>query len=726
MENKSILVQADAAYGQKHYADALALYTKAEKTGYSFNDEQAFRFSNVLFIHGEYSKALDSLEKISNYLADHFDAQELLYRTKKALQYPEEELIVLLEEICKYSYDDTLMYELALMYARQNKTAKCRRICKTILNTFRSGVWVEKANQLLEQGCILPSSQETTVCNDKGNMNAESEKIESMSTKKNTDLPDFIEEAFSEMIGMDSVKLELKKFYDLARVEKLRAEKLGIPANSERSYNFVLYGNPGTGKTAVARIIGKALYVLGIRENETFIEVDRGKIVSEHIGETAKLTLNAIESARGGTLFIDEAYSLYKNDSQDFGQEAIDTLLKDMEDNRTNYSVIMAGYREQMTNMLNHSNPGFRSRFNFHIDIPDYSDDELIQIAHLIAKKHHYRIDNDGDEAIRKAIAKERIDETFGNARFIRELIEKAELNMSSRLAEEPEISEEDLVVLKPEDIFLSHNNAETLDALLEELNNLTGLKDAKNRVLELISIIREQKEAERRGISISQSATTMHMTFKGNAGTGKTTVARLIGRIFGELGVLKRGNVFIECSREDVIGQYQGHTAEKMKNVIRSALGGVLFIDEAYSLKNGEGDNFGQEAINTLVAAMENYRDSLVVILAGYTSEIDKFLSSNQGLRSRIAYDLFFDDYSIDEMTEIFYSMVLRDGLKISDDIKDIVKNALAEKSRSSDFGNARGVRNVYEKVKANKAKRKKITDDDYLCIYAEDFKNV
>lgn len=734
MEKEDILVQADTAFEQKYYADALDLYTQAEGLGVVFDDEQLYRFSETLFIHGEYSKALSLLERIPNYTIDHFDAQKLLYQIKKALHLTEDELIKVLDEICKYSYDDELMYELAYMYARKSNVGKCRRICKTIQNSFRSGIWVEKANSLLEQGCLVSNTKEAVASSEKNDLDTSDLEDKPMPTKKSSDLPDFLEEAFSEMIGMGSVKQELKKFYDLARVEKLRAEKLGIPANSERSYNFVLYGNPGTGKTAVARIIGKVLYTLGIRENENFIEVDRGKIVSEHIGETAKLTLAAIKSASGGTLFVDEAYSLYKNDSQDFGQEAIDTLLKDMEDNRANYSVIMAGYRDQMTDMLNHSNPGFRSRFSFHIDIPDYSDDELIQIAHLIASKHHYRIDNDGDEAIRKAIAKERIDETFGNARFIRELIEKAELNMSSRLANESEISEDDLIVLKAEDIFLQHNNEETLDSLIEELDKLTGLKDAKKRVHELVSIIGEQKEAERRGLSIGNSATTMHMTFKGNAGTGKTTVARIIGRILGELGVLKRGNVFIECSREDVIGQYQGHTAEKMKNVIRSALGGVLFIDEAYSLKNGDGDSFGQEAINTLVAAMENYRESLVVILAGYTTDIDQFLSSNQGLRSRVAYDLFFEDYTIDEMTDIFYSMVIHDGLKISGDIRTVVRNTLAKKSNSTDFGNARGVRNIFELVKNSKAKRniakkergEELTNSDLESIYAEDFENI
>ena len=208
------------------------------------------------------------LERIPGYTFDHFDAQKLFYQIKKALHFTEDELIEVLDEICKYSYDDELMYELAYMYAQKNNAGKCRRICKKILNSFRSGIWVEKANSLLKQGCVVSVTQEEVAICEKKDLDTIDAEDKPLPTKKSSDLPDFLKEAFSEMIGMDSVKQELKKFYDLARVEKLRAEKLGIPANSERSYNFVLYGNPGTGKTAVARIIGKVLYTLGIRENE--------------------------------------------------------------------------------------------------------------------------------------------------------------------------------------------------------------------------------------------------------------------------------------------------------------------------------------------------------------------------------------------------------------------------------------------------------------------------
>jgi hypothetical protein len=453
--------------------------------------------------------------------------------------------------------------------------------------------------------------------------------------------------------------------------------------------------------------------------------------VSQYIGETAKNVQAALAEIQGGTLFIDEAYSLYKkDDSKDFGQEAIDTLLKDMEDHRSDYSVILAGYRAQMTEMLNHSNPGFRSRFTYHIVIPDYTDEELLEIAQNIASAHHYRIEEAGYEALKKRIDRERIDETFGNARFIREVINEAEKNLADRLVKMGTFDQEDLVTLKAEDIFPEEDRGENLDALLAELNGLTGLSDVKKSVQELLDKIAVQKEAESRHLKGQFGIGSMHMAFKGNAGTGKTTVARLLGKILAEMGVLKRGDVFVEVTRTDLIGQYQGHTAAKVKDVIRSAMGGVLFIDEAYALVNDPGDSFGREAVDTLVAEMENHRDSLIVILAGYTTEIDRFLAENQGLRSRVTRDLFFEDYTLDEMVEIFTQQAKREGVLLDLSLQPMIRNCLAVESMAENFGNGRGVRNVFEAICRIKDSRvaammrsgQPLSDEDLIRITAED----
>ena len=656
------------------------------------------------------------------------------YQSMKQENANIDEILEILKEISECSNDERLMFEQSLWYWKGEYPARAKRVCKQLINYFHDGEWVDRAKSVLE---MLNNDEDFDVEMEQFLLpegSGKSENIEKSKAKNDSEEPAIIRQAFEGLVGMESVKKELISFYNLARLEKLREQQLGISKNSGRAYNFVLYGNPGTGKTTVARIIGKVLYALGIRENENFMEVDRSKLVSQYIGETAIKMQNTLKEIKGGTLFIDEAYNLYKKgDEKDFGQEAIDTLLKDMEDHRGDYSVILAGYRMPMIEMLNHANPGFRSRFTYHINIPDYSDEELLTIADNIAKSHHYKIEEKGYEALKKRIAKERIDETFGNARFIRTVIDEAEANLANRLAKMNNFSQEDLTFLRAEDIFMEEKQGKGLDALLKDLNNLIGLHDVKETVQTLLDTISVQKDMEELGISTGNEIGTLHMSFKGNAGTGKTTVARLLGKILGEMGVLKRGNVFVEVKREDLVGQYQGHTAAKVKDVVRSAMGGVLFIDEAYALVNGDGDSFGKEAVNALVAEMENHRDSLVVILAGYTSDIDRFLAENQGLRSRVTRDLFFEDYTLDEMVQMFKNQVRAGGFRMEEELDEAVAALLIRKiQETADFGNGRGVRNVFEMVKMNRARRisaakrngVSLSNEDYLTILEEDLK--
>lgn len=666
------------------------------------------------------------------------------YQNMKCENADIDDILDVLNEISEYSNDERLMFEQALWYWKGDYPARAKRVCKQLIGYFHDGEWVEQAKRVLEllkDDEDFPVEMETFLQAE----NAETQSEDAMcetgcdtgagegpTSSGEQQEPAIIREAFAGLVGMESVKKELISFYNIARLEKLREQKLGLAKNTSRAYNFVLYGNPGTGKTTVARIIGKVLYALGIRENDNFMEVDRSQLVSQYIGETAIQVQKTLKEIKGGTLFIDEAYNLYKKgDEKDFGKEAIDTLLKDMEDHRSDYSVIMAGYRMPMMDMLNHANPGFRSRFTYHINIPDYSDEELLTIADNIAESHNYKIEEKGYEAIKKRIDKERIDETFGNARFIRTVIDEAEAHLANRLAKMSNFTQDDLITLRAEDIFPEEDQGKGLEVLLGELDNLIGLHDVKETVQTLLDTISVQKDMEELGISTGNDIGTLHMSFKGNAGTGKTTVARLLGKILGEMGVLKRGDVFVEVKREDLVGQYQGHTATKVKDVVRSAMGGVLFIDEAYALVNGDGDSFGKEAVNALVAEMENHRDSLVVIFAGYTSDIDRFLAENQGLRSRVTRDLFFEDYSLDEMVQMFRKLVQDGGFRMEDELDaDVAALLDAKIQETADFGNGRGVRNVFEKVKTNRARRisaakrngASLSKDDYITIVKED----
>ena len=241
---------------------------------------------------------------------------------------------------------------------------------------------------------------------------------------------------FKGIIGMDSVKDQLDRMYKRFKIDAMRKAQLGLNS-AKQGYYFIITGNPGTGKTTVARIIGKMLKDLGILEGDVFVEVDRSKLVGQYIGQTAIQTSEVIQSARGGTLFIDEAYSLFKKDDEkDFGAEAIDTLLKDMEDHRGEYCCILAGYEDRMDEMIKYANPGLASRFDHKINIGDYSSEELLDILVTMAEDKYFFIKKEAKPVILELFDKERAKPTFANARFARKILDEAIEAQALRLSD--------------------------------------------------------------------------------------------------------------------------------------------------------------------------------------------------------------------------------------------------------------------------------------------------
>lgn len=250
-------------------------------------------------------------------------------------------------------------------------------------------------------------------------------------------------------------------------------------------------------------------------------------------------------------------------------------------------------------------------------------------------------------------------------------------------------------------------DDTRTLQDLLDELNALVGLEKVKSKVQDLIVYQKIQKM--RREQNLHSAKNTLHLAFTGNPGTGKTTVARIVGRIYKQIGLLSKGH-FVEVSRTDLIAGYQGQTALKVKKVIEQAKGGVLFIDEAYSItENDHTDSYGRECLTELTKALEDYREDLVVIVAGYTEPMNQFFESNPGLKSRFNTFIEFDDYSSNELDEIFVSMCKNNDYILTDEVKKKIHFYFEQQTSSKDksFSNGRLVRNLFDDLVMNHARR-------------------
>ena len=268
----------------------------------------------------------------------------------------------------------------------------------------------------------------------------------------------------------------------------------------------------------------------------------------------------------------------------------------------------------------------------------------------------------------------------------------------------------------------------DSLESLLEELNALTGLFKVKEDLNSLINLLKLYKMRKERGMP--NPPVSLHMVFSGNQGTGKTTVARLMGKIYKSLGILKSGHM-IEVDRSGLVAGYVGQTAIKTKKVIDEALGGVLFIDEAYALTSNAYENdFGFEAVNTLLKAMEDHRHDLIVIAAGYPELMQGFLDSNPGLRSRFNKQIFFEDYTTDELTDIFIGICVKSSFELTEEAVGCVRTFFRNRKRHPNFANGRDARNYFEKALTNQANRlakmRLLTDKDLTVITKQDVETI
>jgi SpoVK/Ycf46/Vps4 family AAA+-type ATPase len=518
-----------------------------------------------------------------------------------------------------------------------------------------------------------------------------------------------VEELLAEldaMIGLAPVKQRVRSLVDEMTVDARRREA-GLPV-AARGRHLVFTGNPGTAKTTVARLVGQLYQALGVLPKGHVVEVARPDLVGEYVGHTAPRTREICERATGGVLFLDEAYNLVNDEDDDFGREAVTELLLQMENHRDGFVLFAAGYPEEMDEFLE-SNPGLRSRFAARVEFPDYSNEELAGIFAVLAEGQGYRLADDLAAALPEAIRRIPRGRGFANGRSARGLLEAAIGKQSSRLAARPSTPAAELAVLVAADLPATGEAGVAvtddagprrgLDELLAELDGMTGLDAVKQRVHGLVAETR--LDARRRKAGLPVPPRSRHLVFTGNPGTAKTTVARLMGQLYRELGVLPSGHL-VEVARPDLVGEHVGRTAPKTREACERAIGGVLFLDEAYSLvqDSGNGADFGREAVAELLVQMENHRGDLIVVAAGYPGDMDRFLDSNPGLRSRFGGTVEFADYTAEQLAAIFTSMATGQGYRLAPELAAALPGAMAGLDRGPGFANGRSARGLLERA--------------------------
>ncbi len=549
------------------------------------------------------------------------------------------------------------------------------------------------------------------------------------------------------LIGLKQIKQKVRDHARYIQFLQLRKEK-GFEEKDEINVHSVFIGNPGTGKTTVAGMMGLLYKKMGLLSKGHVHEVDRVDLVGEYIGQTAPKVKEAIEKARGGVLFIDEAYSLARSndDSKDFGREVIEILVKEMSNGEGDLAVIVAGYPKEMKHFLD-SNPGLKSRFKLNFEFSDYLPQELSKIAGYACEEKRVALTAEASRKIDDIIinAYRSRDRSFGNARFVYDIIEEAKINLGLRTMsnENPRaLSREAISTINYEDVEkIAYKpkrelpdipvDIALLDIALGELNALIGMKNIKKQINEMVNLVKFYRETNKDVLN----SFFLHTVFVGNPGTGKTTVARILTKIYKALGILERGHM-VETDRQGLVAGFVGQTAIKTAEKIEEAMGGVLFIDEAYALTQSPGSahgDFGGEVVQTLLKRMEDLRGQFFVFVAGYPDNMETFLKANPGLNSRFDKVLKFEDYKPVELSEIALYMIHQKGMQIDEAAKEFLLDYMhfIYEYRDKYFGNARTVRSIVNDAIKNhnlrmaslsKTLRKKL-DEDTITI--EDLKS-
>ena len=490
-----------------------------------------------------------------------------------------------------------------------------------------------------------------------------------------------------ELVGLRSAKEEISNIY------KMRVAGL---TESTGHYHMLFTGNPGTGKTTVARMTADLLYSMDVIRTNKLVVTKPCDLISEWIGGTGTKAMEVIRRAYNGVLFIDEAYGIA---TMDRGEELLNILVQEMENNADKLVVIFAGYTEEMRNLMK-ANPGLASRISREIVFDDYSQEELADIFLLMCKNEGFTLHPDARDELDSCIAWAMTREFFGNARDMRTMLQELKEAWSEEYYEQAQKYGQDNVDLPRE--FCPRHFEKILPPKKEvSIRDLVGLEVMKRKLEDFSKQALYQKRLKEKGVP-GAGDQFLHMIFTGNPGTGKTTVARLIADDLYSIGMLKT-NRLVVAERKDLVSPY-GNTAQKTVDMIRRATGGVLFVDEAYSLAGGAG---GNECIEVLLTAMEERRGDTVFIFAGYVEQMQDFLAMNPGIQSRIGFTFHFEDYSPQELTQMYAEKMGKAGFVVSPGAIRKVRAIMEYFQDVKNFGNGRFVDHVIHQTVSQRARR-------------------